>query len=135
MSKLLQSFAFGLLLVSGLMVTDPSPVLAGMGGMGGMMGGSSGTSGESATIDSGQTKKLQGYIEKENLQCMGCHAVSGAGVGPSFALISSSYMNRNDAAQTLANRIANGVGRMPGGFATRAQAHTLAKLILGLVKR
>jgi len=114
-----------------------APLLAqgGMGGMGqGMMQGTSNgsTQSDSVTVDQAYSRKLQTYVQDQHLQCMQCHAVSGAGIGPSLAAISARYLNRKDATKVLGERIANGFGRMPGGLASRQQAQELASLIKDL---
>ena len=102
--------------------------------MGPGMMGASGRNGQPAQTQVNQVraKALVGYIRSRNLPCMQCHAVSGGGYGPPFGLVASDYRNRADAESTLAARIAQGVGRMPGGLASEAQATHLATLILHL---
>jgi cytochrome c551/c552 len=107
------------------------------GGMmgGGMMGQSSGNDQSSqVTVNPNRADTLVAYIRKNNLTCTSCHSLSRTGVGPSFAAISASYTDREDAVAILPDHIENGFRRMPGGMANKSQASILAKMILELTK-
>ena len=72
------------------------------------------------------------YIQAQRLACLQCHGVDTSGFGPAFALIAANYAKQPDAARLLAEHMAQGYGRMPGGLASDAQAAQLAKMILEL---
>ena len=120
----------------GLMLTGPHPAEAGSYGMGsgmmgrGMMAPPSGNA--EAPVNPARAEALQRYIQEEVPSCLRCHAVSRSSFGPSFAAIATNYADQADAEQILSQRIAHGIGRMPPGFATDAQAERLARLILDL---
>ncbi|HKK05217.1 MAG TPA: hypothetical protein VKA50_05145 [Gammaproteobacteria bacterium] len=120
----------------------PAPTrLAGMMGrgmMGGAMGGEGSarapdsTAGSSAREPQGAEQALLHYISDQRLSCLRCHAVDAQRFGPSFRAMARSAGAAPDAATRLSDRIAEGVGRMPPGLATRVQARRLARLILEL---
>ncbi len=99
----------------------------------GMMGMSS-RSGETSPVpvDPARANALLGYIHAQNLQCLQCHKISNAGIGPSYGSVAVRYAHQEDATQILSNHIAHGFGRMPQGMASDIQAAELAKLILKL---
>ena len=108
------------------------PGMMGAGSMGpGMMGSAPGPAspeGEHA----GHGAALVAYIQAQHLACLQCHGVETSGFGPAFALIATNYAKQPDAARSLAERTAQGYGRMPGGLANDVQAARLAKMILEL---
>lgn len=142
MIKSLRGVLISIVAVSGIYaVLSPALAYGDMGGMGhGMMGrGMTETpdgSDESApiTVNPSRARELSGYVQSQQLQCMQCHAVSKASIGPSFSAVSARYAHRKDAIQVLSDNIAHGIGRMPPGLANELQARDLAKLILGLVE-
>lgn len=85
-----------------------------------------------ASVNPARAKALLSYIHEQNPVCLQCHAISGAGFGPPFALIAEHYAGQADAEQLLAGHIAHGFGRMPPGLVSDAQAEQLARLILEL---
>ncbi len=108
--------------------------MMGDGMMGRGMMGSSSDSDQATSANSKEADALLGYIRSKNLPCSQCHGVSRNGFGPSFTAVSGRYANDRDASAILTNHIANGFGRMPGGFATDSEAKELARLILSLAK-
>lgn len=113
------------------------------GGMmgGGMMGGGYGMmarpaqappAGEGGQVDAARARALLGYLRDQRLACLQCHAVDSAGFGPPFAQIAEYYAGRPGAQRVLQRAIVQGVGRMPGGLASPAQAAELGRLILQL---
>lgn len=107
---------------------------AGMMMGGGMMGQSSNGQATTISVNSKDADALLAYIRSNNLPCTQCHRVSGNGFGPSFAAISASYANRDDAKSILEDHIEHGFGRMPGGLANSSESAHLARLILDLTK-
>jgi cytochrome c551/c552 len=105
------------------------------GGMmgGGMMGQPYGYAQPApATVNPKRADELLAYIRDHRLACMQCHGIAGGGFGPPFAMVSAGYANRPDAVAILADHIANGFGRMPGGQARPPEAARLAKMIVPL---
>ena len=105
-----------------------------MPGMGHGMMGMHQSPGESssAAVNPASAKALLSYVHAQNLQCLQCHAVSNAGMGPSFALVAAKYAHHKDAEQILVKHIAHGIGNMPPGLASETQAVQIAQLILKL---
>lgn len=105
-----------------------------MSGMGHGMMGMNQSPGESSStaVNSARAKALLTYLHTQNLQCLQCHAVSNAGMGPAFALVATKYAHHKDAEQILEKHIAHGIGNMPQGLASETQAVQIAKLILKL---
>jgi cytochrome c551/c552 len=99
----------------------------------GMMGSPRGSEEASpAPVNPARARALLDYLHEQDPACLQCHVVSGASFGPSFASIATHYAGQADAEQLLAQHIAHGLGRMPPGLASDAQAAQLARLILEL---
>ncbi|MDE3023481.1 MAG: cytochrome C [Pseudomonadota bacterium] len=85
--------------------------------------------------------KLSNYINHNSLACMSCHAINQKTVGPAFIDISRRYKNNPQTLSRLTLHIANGSTgvwgsmNMPSNMATEAQAKTLSRLILNLIKK
>ena len=122
-----------------------SGMMMGRGMMGGgMMSGEEPSASEPEdNRDAGQgaaaPDRLVGYIQRQGLTCLACHAVSGRRAGPPFDAIAERYEGQNGAAARLAHSVTDGAaGRwagyspMPAGQASPAQADELARLILEL---
>lgn len=118
-------------------LTSPQLADAGSYGMGpGMMGASGGSAETSQEpMHPAHTESLRSYLHESNLGCLQCHGVSGRSFGPSFSSIATKYENQANAVQILSQHIAHGIGRMPPGFASDAQAEQLARLILDLQRQ
>lgn len=111
----------------------------GMMGQGMMSGGMMGQPAEpaaapAATANPRRAATLQSYIQGHHLSCMQCHGIENNGFDPSFAEVSAAYEQRHGARALLAEHIANGFGRMPGGLASQAEAERLAAMIESLDK-
>lgn len=113
-----------------------------MGGRGSMMG-SGMMGGQSTRQGAGNENpawtRLADYVHGHNLSCLTCHAYAQSGTGPAFRDIAHRYAGKADAAPRLAKAISDGVSgtwrgyaAMPGGLATRGEAHDLAQMILRL---
>lgn len=120
-------------------LASPRFAEAGSYGMGsGMMGhnmmGSPGGGVEASPVQAkpARAEALLGYIHDQDRACLQCHRVSGGSSGPSFVSIAANYAGQANAEQLLAQHIAHGLGRMPPGLASDAQAAQLARLILEL---
>ena len=115
--------------------SDSLAMGAGMMGAGTMGSGMMGSAPRQAAPEgenTGHGGALVVYIQTQRLACLQCHGVETSGLGPAFALIAANYAKQPDAARLLAEHIAQGFGRMPGGLASDAQAAQLAKMILEL---
>lgn len=105
------------------------------GGWGpGMMEGSRGGPQQAARaqVDPQAASALLDYLRSRRLACMQCHAIADDGAAPSFALVAAHYAGRPDAAARVEQAILRGIGPMPGGLASAAQARRLGGLILDL---
>ena len=83
-------------------------------------------------VDPRAAGALLEYVRSRQLACMQCHAIVQPAGAPSFAQVAARYAGRADAPAIPERAILRGVGPMPGGLASPAQARTLAGLILDL---
>jgi len=133
-------FRFSSMALSMLLLVPGQTFAAGMmdgQGMGMMRGGMMSQSPKndqaaSASINPKNADALLAYIHSNNLSCTQCHGISSNGFGPSFAAVSASYANRNDAVSVLEDHIEHGFGRMPSGLASGYEDNHLARMILDL---
>ncbi len=88
--------------------------------------------GADAGLSDPRAARLRDYIDAQGLPCLECHGIDRGGYGPLFALIAQRAAGRPGARAALSADIAQGVGGMPPGLASQAQAARLADLILAL---
>ena len=124
----------GLIYLAGPQLAEAGSYGMGPGMMGSGMMASPGVGAGTAQepVNPARAEALLSYIHENNPGCLQCHDVSGRSFGPSFSLIATNFAHQGNAEQILSQHIAHGVGRMPPGLASDAQAKQLARLILDL---